>query len=185
MSYTLVFKRYAPFKSFGGGFHGDGRAGADLSGTARTWGFVQFNINGASNWFARSSPTWHTVAPGTRSTQTPDISMRIGARGGDELTFTAHTAGANPLVPGAPDIDTFVDIRFRPGNIDGCVRGDGFPNFEAFLVPGAFMGDSCPDTYVTLSHWATPHGPLDGPARRLFGSHSGQFLTAFHKSFSF
>lgn len=182
MTYTLVFKRYAPFTSFGGGFHGDGRKWPDLNGTARTWGFVHFDLSGVSGYSAKSSPTWHSSWESMRSTQTPSMSVKTHQSTVGELTFIAHSAGANPMVPGSPDIDTFVDIRYRAGKIDGCVRGDGFPSFEAFLVPGKFKGETCPVEYQTLAHWATPYGPFEGPSSKLFGAHEGQFLTAFNKS---
>ncbi len=44
-SYSLVFRRYAPFATFGGGFEGDNRtvASTSLAATARTIGVIGFS----------------------------------------------------------------------------------------------------------------------------------------------
>lgn len=86
------------------------------------------------------------------------------------------TAGANPLVPGAPDIDTFIDVSARFGStaitIDGTVRGDTFPNAEVFVVDA--VGNR-----VLLWDYATTGDQNTGPMTRLAGSHSSATLGSF------
>ena len=59
-------------------------------------------------------------------------SVVVSTKTQNSLRFTAQTAGANPMIPGSPTIDTCVDmvITFSPRAIDlsGVVRGDDFPN---------------------------------------------------------
>jgi len=55
------------------------------------------------------------------------------------VEFTAATAGANPLVPKSPDIDTEMPCRFdfkSPREIRLLVGafGDTFPNLEVFII---------------------------------------------------
>lgn len=185
MVYTVVFKRYAPFSTFGGGFHGDGRVLPSPFASARTWGFVSFELSqGVIGFAAMSSPTWHKWTPGNKDTQKPSIKLSREKKSGTELTFTAHTAGANPQTPGyvTPAIDTFLDIRLTPTEINGCLRGDDFPSAEVYLLSGEVNPNSLQCSHhQLLCHFATPHGGLEGPATRLWGKHGGQWLTAFNK----
>src|SRR5205085_12650188 len=59
MTYTLVFRRYAPFEAFGGGFEGDGRTGPStrLTDTARTSGIIGFAPGRVGELKAGSSGT--------------------------------------------------------------------------------------------------------------------------------
>ncbi|MBM7069608.1 hypothetical protein [Actibacterium sp. 188UL27-1] len=187
MTYTVIVKRYAPFTTFGGGYHGDGRNSAKLAGSARTWGFITFDLEtGVIKKSALSSPTWKTAKPEEKKTQTPRITVTTRSfQAGKELNFTAHTEGSNPMVKGSPDIDTFIDIRYRSGKIDGCLRGDDFPNAEVFLVQGELTASqqktspACIDAQE-LCHFQTKWGPNRGPFTRLFGAHAKQFLKAFN-----
>jgi len=82
------------------------------------------------------------------------------------------------MVPGSPDIDTFVDMAvcFRPESIivEGTIRGDAFPSAEVFVYDGA-------GTPILLWDFATTAGPLEGPATKLFGRHAGNTLGSFFK----
>jgi hypothetical protein len=110
-----------------------------------------------------------------------------------------QTAGANPMVPGAPDIDTFVDVSFGWGigtltagghvwhasfaagasimtlTVHGEVRGDNFPNAEVFLMDMHGRG-------VLLFDYRTGGGPDTGPFTRLSGAHAGLVLGSFSTS---
>jgi hypothetical protein len=58
--YELVFKRHAPFATFGGGFHGDNRQGPKLDGTARTAAVVEFaSGKPILNHFGYSGESYH------------------------------------------------------------------------------------------------------------------------------
>ncbi|MEE9491876.1 MAG: hypothetical protein V3W04_00660 [Gammaproteobacteria bacterium] len=183
MSYTIVFKRYAPFTSFGGGFHGDGRVTPSLTGSARTWGFITFSLSsGIIGYSAMSSPTFHTAASSVRRTGRPTISVSSIKRTPSSLQFSAQTAGSNPMAPGAPDIDTFIDVLITNTQVNGCLRGDDFPSAEVYLQDGRSGATSlmC-SKHQLLCHFGTPHGALQGPGTRLFGAHRGQLIGTFSR----
>lgn len=174
MSYELIFKRYAPFSSFGGGFHGDGRSTPSVDGSARVWGMVTFAVGaGVIKYSAKSSPTYHIAAPSIVTTQTPGMTVSVTVNTPQRLSFVAHTAGSNPMVPGAPDIDTFLDLDMEI--CDGApvlsvrMRGDAFPNGEAFVRKDG-------GAVETVIDFQTPYGGLAGPAFHLMGTHSSTVL---------
>lgn len=184
MDYTVLIKRYAPFEKFGLGFHGDTRKGASAAGTARTWCFVCFNLEkGVLSTKGHSSPTWHAAFPGKTATQTPKVSVSNQVLKDGTLRFLVHCAGGNPLTPKivTPDIDTFVDFTVTADRIVGIVRGDDFPSAEVFLFDGQMTFDalSASTPVRELAHFVTPHGPEEGPATRLWGSHEKNFVIGF------
>lgn len=63
MEYTLVFRRYAPFETFGLGFEGDVRTGpsTNLKDTARTIGIIGFSPGRVGALTARSDGTAFTL----------------------------------------------------------------------------------------------------------------------------
>jgi hypothetical protein len=182
--FWLVFRRYAPFASFGGGFEGDGRteASADLNATARTLGAVMFAPGTVGSSYAATSGTQYVGAGaaiarvlGKHFSQVTS-SVSIATRTLDCLRFTAHSAGGNPMVPLAPAIDTFVDAHVVFGDrnmqLEGTVRGDDFPNAEVFVVDR--MGGS-----IVLLDFKTTGGQQTGPMTRLWGAHEKQVLGTF------
>ncbi len=93
----------------------------------------------------------------------------------DGISFTVFTAGANPLVPGAPDIDTYVDFKFTTmsenARYRGKVRGDTFPNAEVFIVDNN-------KREVLLFDFRTKGDSSTGPLR-LIGEHADVLLGTF------
>jgi hypothetical protein len=178
MAYRLYVRRYAPFAVFGGPYHGDTRTtpSSSLTDTARTIGFVTFDRTGISGSAGYSSGS-SMVGPGARlGTRygTVTVTVTRSAPTASGVSFAFSTAGANPLAPpGAPDIDTFVDlsVNWTVGRmlIDGQVRGDNFPNAEAFVLDTHGRG-------VIIFDFRTGGGQDSGPFTRLFGSHSKQVL---------
>jgi hypothetical protein len=177
MRYRLYVRRYAPFGSFGLAFEGDHRAGpsVSLSDTARTIGEFIILRTGISSPRGWSSGT-RMVGPGAAlgsSTASVSATIRSSAPIARGFRASLHTAGANPMVPGAPDIDTFVDISFSWGIgelvISGEVRGDNFPNAEIFLLDAA-------GNPALLFDFRTGGGRNTGPFTRLAGSHERQTL---------
>jgi len=146
--YVLVFRRYAPFATFGLGFEGDNRttASTSLTATARTCGIVMFDRRSIGKLTAESSGTTYmgfgnTVA-GWLGKHYSKVKSSITNKHVTPTTisFTASTEGANPMVPAAPDIDTYVDFSAKwLGSavfFEGAVRGDAFPNAEVFVLDG-------------------------------------------------
>jgi hypothetical protein len=184
MAFQLVFRRYAPFAQFGFGFEGDRRPSASIStnDTARTIGVVPFergyigsmsatssgtHFTGAGEWFRR-------LAGGHKSDVACEIAKKVVFE--NSVSFTASTAGANPMVPGAPAIDTYVDFKaswLGTGvRFEGVARGDDFPNAEVFVVDDEGLG-------CLLFDGRTTGGRQTGPMTRLMGSHESQYLGSF------
>jgi len=184
MALILVFRRYAPFKQFGFGFEGDNRSGpsVSMSATARTIGMVPFERGSIGALTASSSGTEFTGAGDwlkhKAGRHTSKVSSKLVSNGVSvsAVRFTASTAGANPMVPGAPAIDTFVDFSATwIGNsirFEGGLRGDDFPNAEVFVVDPA--GKAC-----LLFDGRTTGGQDTGPMTRLAGTHDKQKLGSF------
>jgi uncharacterized membrane protein YgcG len=97
---------------------------------------------------------------------------------GNSISFTASTAGANPMIPVvAPDIDTFVDLRVEwiasSIRVQGTLRGDDFPNAEVFLLDRKGIG-------CLLFDGRTTGGRNTGPMTRLAGGHESHLIGRFN-----
>ena len=186
MIYGLFFRRYAPFATFGGGFEGDNRdtGSTSLSASARTIGALNFAPGNVGNMIGDSSGTSYAGFGAFvermlgRHVSHVTSSVSVSTRTVDTLRFTAQTAGANPMVPLAPAIDTFLDMQivFRDQAIEfsGKMRGDDFPNAELFVTDATGQA-------VMLFEFATSGGRTTGPMTRLAGDHSSVVLGSFSK----
>jgi hypothetical protein len=153
-----------------------------MKATARTIGIVPFERGSIGSIHAESSGTeflglgeWvRRVAGKHMSAVKCAISNPIAAA--NSLSFTASTAGANPMVPLAPDIDTYVDFRVEwigaGVRFQGSVRGDDFPNAEVFVL-------DTKNTGCLVFDGRTTGGQDTGPITRLAGDHQGQRLGSF------
>lgn len=189
MIYGLFFRRYAPFATFGGGFEGDSRstASTSLTATARTIGSLMFAPGNVSEVSATSSGTAFTGLGAKverllgKHHSKVTASVAVSTRTLDCLRFVAQTSGANPMVPAAPAIDTYLDMQvtFRSQAIElsGTMRGDDFPNAEVFVTDATGQA-------VLIFEFATDGGQTTGPMTRLAGDHSGQVLGTFSKRIS-
>ena len=177
--FGLFFRRYAPFKKFGGinptpwgtgvlgNFAGDNRGPlTSLKVSSRTYGCVMFNRFGVGYSFAGSSGThfhpalfWDTI---TATAKTKFTLVRSTLTGPDLFGFKASTAASNPLVKPSPDINTFVDVTVNFAvpqrlTIRAQAFGDYFPNLEVFLL--CFRSART----ALLIDGRTPLGPDAGP----------------------
>jgi len=158
--YPITIRSFAPFKTFGGGFHGDGAKRGfttNKNASARVHQRINFDTDKtsltASAW---SSPSWHSLAPGVVKTAHPKMeidkeSFKITQSGDDKnFQFGTHHSGSNPLTPGAPNIDVFSSFSITENkkehtlSISGKLTGDNFPATEAFITDpsgqSAFIG---------------------------------------------
>lgn len=186
MIYGLFFRRYAPFATFGGGFEGDDRSNSStsLTATARTIGSLMFapgnvsDVSGASSGTAFSGLGAKVQRLLGNHLSKVTASVAVSTRSLDCLRFVAETSGANPMIPAAPAIDTYLDmeITFRGQAIvlSGTLRGDDFPNAEVFVTDATGQA-------VLVFEFATDGGQTTGPMTRLAGDHSGQVLGTFSK----
>jgi hypothetical protein len=187
--FLLWFRRYTPFDEFGGGesisFEGDHRVGPSTSpnDTSRTYACLFFNREEVLYGFSGSSGTL-SLGPlsvglrawlGYPTRDFAEVSLKILEYNyPNVVAFTAHTAGANPLVPGSPDIDTIIKAQFDFSNpklmkVSCQAFGDNFPNLEVFLATGSGRP-------ALLIDGRTTGGKDTGPMTRLPGSHSSHLL---------
>lgn len=189
--FGLHFRRYAPFARFGrfnpltvgfGYFGGDDRGvSTSLQDSSRTYGAVMFNKFGVVHHFAGACPTEFHPAVGSVIKGMAKVKsnfVRTKLEGPSLFEFRASTAGGNPLVPGAPDIDTFIDARIEFGmasrlRVSGHVYGDNFPNLEVFLM--------CYRTGRTalLVDGQTEGGRSTGPMGHLWGDGADNLIAVF------
>lgn len=145
--YPITIRSFAPFKTFGGGFHGDNRGySTSASASARVHQRINFDTDkesmSLSNW---RSPTWHSSVPGFRRTAEPSGGFTSGfdifPEGSDKnFSFSTSYAGANPLTSGAPNIDVasnfYINENKEKGflQVRGNLVGDNFPSTELFIT---------------------------------------------------
>ncbi|MCF7699941.1 hypothetical protein [Loktanella sp. M215] len=184
MIYSLWCRRYAPFKTFGGGFEGDNRTGPSIlmSDTARTTLGISFGPCHVGPAVASTSGTSYPALGNRierllgRHSSNVQCSVKVSAKNIESVRFHVSSAGSNPMMPGAPEIDTQVEVTAnftgRQIVLSGKVFGDNFPNGEIFIYDGYGKG-------FLLFHFETDGGQTTGPMTRLWGSHSNQRLGGF------
>jgi hypothetical protein len=202
--FIFCFRRYAPFKKFGGAtgfdFEGDDRGpSTSFAVSSRTYACLFVSRSEVLYGFSGSSGTrflgyadWTGGLLGLRilgdwinadtkgTVGFSDVSLKVREENASDLVaFTASTAGDNPLVPLSPDIDTIVKAKFfynhpRTLIVEGEVFGDDFPNLEVFINSGSKS--------AMLLDFRTTGGQDTGPVTRLKGSHAGQSLGKFSVS---
>jgi hypothetical protein len=197
--FVLYFRRYAPFDEFGGGnlykFEGDHRTSGSTSikDTSRTYGCVYFTRSEILYGYSGTSGTrwagfhsWTWVFPLKVLGGSPDgvvanakVSLNVAENvRPDIIEFSASTAASMPLLPGTPNVDTFVKLRFdftQKGSLvaSGRVSGDAFPNLEVFLItPG--------QKSALLVDGRTTGSQEFGPIVSLWGSGEDQKLGEFN-----
>ena len=154
--YPITIRAFAPFKTFGGGFHGDNRGYFTANVSARLHQKIYFDTDKTTlTTNAWSTPSSHYLNPDNKNTARPTVSFEgdfIIKQIGDKKSFKfgTHLAGSNPLTPGAPNIDVFSNFSItenkKAGTLDisGKITGDNFPSTEAFITDpkgnNAFIG---------------------------------------------
>jgi hypothetical protein len=199
--FSFWFRRYAPFDKFGAGgfdFEGDHRKdpSTSISATSRTYACLFVNRTGVLYGFSGSSGTrfvgyadWTGGLLGLRIlmdklnedtkgvTAHADVSLHVKEQNAPNyVSFTASTAGNNPLVPASPNIDTFVTTKIffnhsKTIHIEGEAFGDSFPNLEVFLLSG--------QRSAMLVDFRTTGSQDAGAMTRLWGSGSSNSLGKF------
>ncbi|MFL0095025.1 RHS repeat domain-containing protein [Tenacibaculum maritimum] len=161
---------FAPFKTFGGPFKGDGaNRGFTTNPKASSRISGQVNINATSTGIQQGSATAngsdsHNTLTGNSTSSEAEIIANLSDKNptnSDNITSAKldfHISGNNDLVPGSPDIDTKGSIGIarkdlgEKGSIiglSGSIFGDKFPSNETFLTDqsgtGVFLGVSGAD----------------------------------------
>ncbi len=140
--YKVYVRSFAPFKEFGGWFHGDGakrKATTSSQVTARMTAMVAFDPSkgsiGTPTGFC--DPSSHPILG--RATGTVRVRKDLVVSGPSWVKFRLSASAGNPLTPSfaTPLIDVHVTLlaAIQPAylGVSGELRGDQFPSAEVFL----------------------------------------------------
>lgn len=168
---TVTVRRFAPFETFGGKFEGDaksrniptaneGQGGftTDPAATSRTRMSVQVDEGVVLKPVGYADMSRHPLLGEARThVYTRSHSTAITPTSGG---IEAKSAGAMPLIPGSPNMDTELRAEYamKPGTlqVDAWVWGDKFPNAELIATDST-------GTAVMIGQFQTQSGPLMGP----------------------
>ncbi len=148
--YPIHVRSFAPYKTFGGGFHGDNRGWSTGLGT-REGGTVTSRmqhvftvdpdkamLSNEMKWSDYSShPIFGTETGKTRA-RVNDFRATKDADGNSTTTFSSKMAANLPLIPSA-DIDVTTNFKLvenlKAGtlNVTATQKGDAFPSAETFI----------------------------------------------------
>jgi peptidoglycan hydrolase-like protein with peptidoglycan-binding domain len=163
---NIQFRSFAPFRDFGGGFGGDNRSfSADPSASSRLRTRVEVDTReNTSRIHHSTSGTHHPWLGSDNAAGHGSAEIHPIGHGVSMMTFSQ--SGANPLIPGSPDIDrraTVILDESTPGHLKLQVRAEGnsFPNCEMSISD--ISGQS-----IFLDGYATPYGE-HAPLNHLFG----------------
>lgn len=189
--YPITIRGFAPFKSFGFGFHGDDRGYSTGDVTARVHQKINFDTDKTQiKTTAWSSPSFRTSDPHNQKTATPEVKFEGDftiKQNGDNKTFGfgTHVAAGNPLTPQAltPNIDIFSNFSITENkkagilNISGKLTGDNFPSTEAFI-----SDPSGQNVFIGVGQIGAGVGQNTGPFTELPGENSTRPITDFNFS---
>lgn len=180
---SIHTRSFAPFKTFGGGFSGDGaNRGFTTSSTAtsriKQTVNIDFNQNSpvVSGGMQTSDPTHHPIlGEATAPSRNALENLNIGENsfGNKQVSFTSNMEGANPLVSGAPDIDINAHFSISSNqetgvlSISAYASGDKFPSAESFISDSS--GNS---VFIGVSNYqGSPFSSLGGEGtKEMFNS---------------
>lgn len=146
--FPIHIRSFAPFKTFGGGFGGDGaNRGYTTSSTATARLAQSFTMDATKRTYTglqtSSSPSTHPVLGSATAKDDKgsinNFTYSANKDGSTTVNFTSTMAGHNPLVPGSPDIDVKTKFTMTENekagtlNINAVQTGDAFPAAETFM----------------------------------------------------
>ncbi|MBO9584425.1 MAG: RHS repeat-associated core domain-containing protein [Flavobacterium sp.] len=158
--FPISIRSFAPFSSFGGGFHGDGaNRGFTTSASATSRVKQTVTVDPTAGTYSglktSSDPSSHPIlgsATEKPSGSISDFKQTQNKDGSSTVSFSSSMSGANPLVPGSPDIDVKTNFtmteNMKAGTLDVSISqtGDKFPAAETFMKDtggnALFMGVS-------------------------------------------
>jgi RHS repeat-associated protein len=151
--HPVHIRSFAPFKSFGGRFGGDNR-GYSTSLSPSEGGNATSRVqhvfivdpsaktfNAGKVWSNESSHPLLGTGNATPSDKADikNFTSSTDKNGNSTVSFTVDMAGANPLVPGSPDIDVHTQFTLTENesagtlNVNAVQTGDAFPSAETFI----------------------------------------------------
>ena len=145
MSFQLIVRSYAPFKSFGvPTFHGDGRGPTTSAKvTSRLAAWVTFDpAKGTVGKPNGKCDETIMLSNNSRATEVPKVRLDFVQLGTGWMHFRLNASGANPVLkPASPDIDLHlsftVSLTKRHLNVNAELKGDAFPNAEVMVQDAA------------------------------------------------
>jgi RHS repeat-associated protein len=190
--YPITIRGFAPFSTFGFGFHGDGRGYSTGNVSARVHQKINFDTDKTTmTTSAWSSPSSHNLNSDHKRTATPSVNFTgdftINQKGDSKtFGFGSHVKAANPLTPpGSPNIDIFSNFSVTENkkagtlNVSGSLTGDNFPSTEAFMTDP--YGNN---VFIGVGQIAAGVGANTGPFTELPGENSTNPITSFNFSIS-
>ena len=193
--YPITIRAYAPFATFGFGFHGDNRGYSNTPSyangqgpTARVHQRILFDTDKKDiETYAWSSPSFRGSNSSNKKTATPEVkfdkSLSITKANDDKVfTFGTHLEAGNPLTPKAltPNIDVFSDFSITEDKktqtltVNGKLTGDNFPSTEAFI-----SDPSGQNVFLGVGQIAAGVGKNTGPFTELPGENKDRPITSF------
>ena len=186
--FTFHIRAFAPFQSFGFGFHGDNRgfttstASNVTSRVAQSFTLETDNgsITGGTPF---SSPSSHPLTSTKTGIPTGGVELLSSSFGDgvNQFSLASEFAGANPLTPEdfTPSINVFSNLSITENreegflNISGALTGDNFPSTEAFITDPS--GQS-----LFLGVGFLTGGRNTGPFTELEGDNKDRAITDFN-----
>jgi RHS repeat-associated protein len=180
--YPVHIRSFAPMKEFGGYFSGDNRgystaAGKGEGGSVTSRVQQTFTVDpskgeltGQRTWSDASHHPWRESQT---ATPTGSVDVTYGCSPTkNSATVDAKMAGANPLVPGSPDIDVkssisiVEDLKAGTLTVNATMKGDGFPAAEMFI------GDTKGQQLMVIASpfEGNPYFSLPGDGNKAMGS---------------
>lgn len=180
--YPIHVRSFAPMKEFGGWFAGDNRgystaAGKGEGGSVTSRVQQTFTVDpskgeltGQRTWSDASHHPWRESQT---ATPTGNVDVTYGCSPDkNSATINSSMAGANPLVPGSPDIDVkssisiVEDLKAGTLTVNATMKGDGFPAAEMFI------GDTKGQQLMVIAspYEGNPYMSLPGDGNKPMGS---------------
>jgi len=149
--YPIHIRSFAPWQSFGLGFWGDNRGystalGKGEGGTVTSRVQQSFTVDPSKGthtdprtWSDPSYHPWLGTKTATPIGEIANFKSSSDKNGNSTVSFTATSAGANPLVTGSPDIDvktnfTLVEnIKAGTLSVTATQKGDAYPVAETLI----------------------------------------------------
>ncbi|UKB84404.1 hypothetical protein LF887_01775 [Chryseobacterium sp. MEBOG06] len=146
--YPIYIRAFAPFKTFGMGFDGDGENRGYTTSLSATSRLSQSYIMDPSthkytNLVTKSDPSHHPIF-GTKTASddkgsVSDFIYKVNKDGSNTISWTSTMAGHNPLIPLSPNINVKTKFSLtentKTGTLDIMAQqfGDRFPAAETFI----------------------------------------------------
>jgi len=152
--YPVHIRSFAPWKSFGLGFGGDNRGystalGKGEGGTVTSRVQQSFTVDPSKGthtdprtWSDPSRHAWGGEKTATPTGEITDFKSSTDNNGNSTVSFNSTYAGANPLVPGSPNIDVKTSFTLVENTKAGTLSVTATQKGDAYPVAETLIGDT-------------------------------------------